>query len=84
MKRQQIIDAIRDQWIKDYGSLEDGQDRNGYFVIGFVDSVLKELEQLTKLDVVEQSEQYAFKCKVCGKPFGDKISLYNHYDDKHN
>jgi hypothetical protein len=58
MKRQQIIDAIRDQWIKDYGSLEDGQDRNGYFVIGFVDSVLKELEQLTKLDVVGQSEEF--------------------------
>jgi len=44
MGRQQIIDAIRDQWIKDYGSLEDGQDRNGYFVIGFVDSVLKGIE----------------------------------------
>jgi hypothetical protein len=45
MERQQIIDAIRDQWIKDYGSIEDGQDRNGYFVIGFVDSVLKRLEK---------------------------------------
>ena len=84
MKRQQIIDAIRNQWIKDYGSLEDGQDRNGYFVIGFVDSVLKELEQLTKPAIVEPSEQYAFECKVCGKPFGDKISLYDHYDEQHN
>jgi hypothetical protein len=45
---------------------------------------VEELEQLTKPDIVEPSEQYAFECKVCGKPFGDKISLYNHYDNKHN
>lgn len=23
-------------------------------------------------------------CKVCGKPFGDKLSLYEHYDEEHN
>lgn len=24
------------------------------------------------------------KCKVCGKPFGDRLSLYEHYDEEHN
>ncbi len=24
------------------------------------------------------------ECKVCGKPFGDKLSLYEHYDEEHN
>ena len=34
--------------------------------------------------VVGQSEQYTCYCKVCGKPFGDKLSLYEHYDEEHN
>ena len=25
-----------------------------------------------------------YECKVCGKPFGDKLSLYEHYDEAHN
>lgn len=25
-----------------------------------------------------------YECKVCGKPYGDKLSLYEHYDSKHN
>ena len=25
-----------------------------------------------------------YECKVCGKPFGDKLSLYEHYDSTHN
>jgi hypothetical protein len=28
--------------------------------------------------------EFTFDCKVCGKPFGDKLSLYNHYDSSHN
>jgi hypothetical protein len=24
------------------------------------------------------------ECKVCGKPFDDKLSLYEHYDEEHN
>ena len=35
-------------------------------------------------DVVQQSEQCTYDCKVCGKPFGDKLSLYEHYDAEHN
>ena len=34
--------------------------------------------------VVGQREQYTCECKVCGKPFGDKLSLYEHYDEEHN
>jgi len=36
------------------------------------------------LDVVGQSELLVFNCKVCGKPYGDKLSLYEHYDEEHN
>jgi hypothetical protein len=25
-----------------------------------------------------------YECKVCGKPFGDNPSLYEHYDETHN
>ena len=34
--------------------------------------------------VVRQSEQLVYPCKVCGKPFGDNLSLYMHYDEEHN
>jgi biotin synthase-related radical SAM superfamily protein len=47
----------------------------------------KKIEEKVKLilsDVVEQSELYTCDCKVCGKPFGDKLSLYEHYDEEHN
>ena len=75
MERQQIIDAIRDQWIKDYGSLEDGQDRNGYFVIGFVDSVLKGMVREVKNNELIQCngcnwitiDYKTRNCLKCGK-----------------
>jgi hypothetical protein len=41
-------------------------------------------EQLILSGVVQQSELYTCDCKVCGKPFGDKLSLYEHYDEEHN
>ena len=41
-------------------------------------------EQLISPDVVQQSELYTCDCKVCGKPFGDKLSLYEHYNEEHN
>tara|TARA_R110000851_G_scaffold303458_1_gene461055 strand:- start:43 stop:276 length:234 start_codon:yes stop_codon:yes gene_type:complete len=40
--------------------------------------------QLILSGVVQQSELYSCECKVCGKPFGDKLSLYEHYDEEHN
>ncbi len=24
------------------------------------------------------------ECKVCGKPFGNNLDLYEHYDEEHN
>ena len=45
---------------------------------------LDKLEQLRIGGVVQQSELYTCECKVCGKPFGDKLSLYEHYDEEHN
>ena len=41
-------------------------------------------EQLIIPDVVQQSDLYTCECKVCGKPFGDELSLYEHYDEEHN
>ena len=35
-------------------------------------------------DVAGRSERYTCECKVCGKPFGDKLSLYQHYNEEHN
>ena len=43
-----------------------------------------ENKQLILSGVVQQSELYSCECKVCGKPFGDKLSLYEHYDEEHN
>lgn len=43
-----------------------------------------EAEALPMFDVSGQSELYVCECKVCGKPFGDKLSLYEHYDEEHN
>lgn len=41
---------------------------------------VEELEQLTIPAVISS----VCECKVCGKPFGDKLSLYEHYDEEHN
>lgn len=30
------------------------------------------------------SGTYVYECKVCGKPFGDNLSLFYHYDEEHN
>ena len=39
-----------------------------------------ESNKLNQHDVISS----VCECKVCGKPFGDKLSLYLHYDEKHN
>lgn len=46
MDKNTIIDAIREEWIKQFGKLEDGRSRDGYFVIGFVSVVLSKLESI--------------------------------------
>ena len=32
----------------------------------------------------KKEEVYTYDCKVCGKPFGDNLSLYEHYNSEHN
>jgi hypothetical protein len=44
------------------------------------DDVLNMLKDL----LVSNEEIFFFECKVCGKPFGDKLSLFDHYDLNHN
>lgn len=38
----EVIQAIKDQWIRDFHKLEDGTERDGYFVAGFVHHALIE------------------------------------------
>ena len=40
-------------------------------------------EHLVKVGEVKE-ERITYDCKVCGKPFGDKLSLWEHYDSEHN
>jgi hypothetical protein len=50
-----------------------------------VESLTKELD-LQKALLERESEVIGSvcECKVCGKPFGDRLSLYEHYDEEHN
>lgn len=50
-----------------------------------VESLHKELElQKALLERESEVSGSVFECKVCGKVFGDKLSLYEHYDEEHN
>ncbi len=61
---------------------------NNYFNLGglsnaegCVDAYLQAYsKQLMQTDVVTS----VYECKVCGKPYGDNLSLYEHYDCEHN
>ena len=49
----------------------------------FSDSDFEEIgDRVWREPKVEKS--ITIECKVCGRPFGDKLSLYEHYDEKHN
>lgn len=41
---EEILTAIKQKWVKDFGSLEDHPHRDGFFVAGFVQSALNEME----------------------------------------
>ena len=45
-----------------------------------IDLVVCELKKLRVAHVMPS----VCECKVCGKPFGDRLSLYEHYDEAHN
>ena len=39
---------------------------------------------ITALNEALVPNSLTYDCKVCGKPFGDKLSLFEHYDSTHN
>lgn len=48
-----FISAASDEWIKEFGSLNDDHERNGYFLLGFLHEVKS---RLTTLDWVVQAK----------------------------
>ena len=58
--------------------------RQGISKKDLTDLINERLKQLNIPVVVQQSDLYTYECKVCGKPFGDELSLYEHYDEEHN
>lgn len=48
----------------------------------FAREMKRDLEEVIKEGYREP--KYTIECKVCGKPFGDKLSLYEHYNEEHN
>ena len=49
-------------------------------------SVLRYITELEKSIQLMQTDVITsvYECKVCGKPYGDNLSLYEHYDCEHN
>lgn len=41
-------------------------------------------EKTRGITITSIEDNNIFECKVCGKPFGDQLSLYHHYDQNHN
>lgn len=64
------------QWIYERMIHVHNENENYDYMIKFR-SILEALHQ----PIVMRS---VCECKVCGKPFGDKLSLYEHYDETHN
>lgn len=42
MTKQEIIQAVKQKWIEDFGSLNDTHERNGYFFVGFLEKAIGE------------------------------------------
>ena len=40
-----VINAFKEKWIKEFGSLNDDHERNGYFFLGFLSSLLNDLNK---------------------------------------
>jgi hypothetical protein len=51
----------------------------GSYSDDYVNWLENKLEIIKNVDVT-----YIYECKVCGKPFGDKLSLREHYEETHN
>lgn len=52
------------------------------------DAMMKAMEEYTQQQVKlfrqPATINSVYECKVCGKPFDNKLSLYEHYDEEHN
>jgi hypothetical protein len=80
------MENVKD-WLEKKGYYNSGlrTDRNHRIDLYLSDVLDKYRTELLRIhNVVGQSEQYTCDCKVCGKPFGDKLSLYEHYNEEHN
>ena len=71
------IDEILDEW---YPTTPD-EEHNGLYARDKVKLIAQEFADQFRQPAVISS---VCECKVCGKPFGDKLSLYEHYDEEHN
>ena len=71
------IDEILDEW---YPTIPD-EEHNGLYARDKVKLIAQEFaDQFRQPAVIS----LVYECKVCDKPFGDKLSLYEHYDEEHN
>lgn len=43
--KQKVIETFKEEWIKYFGKLADSKERDGYFVLGFLISVLNEIKE---------------------------------------
>jgi len=48
-EKQDFMETLKDEWIKDFDSLNDNHERNGFFMIGFVSSVIEKFSGNIKL-----------------------------------
>lgn len=71
------IDEILDEW---YPTIPD-EEHNGLYARDKVKMIAQEFADQFRQPAVIRS---VCECKVCGKPFGDRLSLYEHYDEEHN
>jgi len=40
-----IIEAFKEKWIREFGLLNDDNERNGYFFLGFLSSLLNDMNK---------------------------------------
>jgi transcriptional regulator with XRE-family HTH domain len=76
---QEIIEAIKTQWIKDFKNLrDDSVERDGYFFIGFIHEALKAACASSAVakgvrdwqeDFAHENGNYQSRCRNCGELF---------------
>jgi hypothetical protein len=61
-----FLEALKSEWIKHFGSLNDNHERDGYFMVGFVSEVLKQFRPSTveKESYTKEQMNEAFEAGV--------------------